>query len=294
MLTLLLAALLLGAPLAPGSEDLPPNPWLDVRVPAPLAEGHARWLADLDQATLEARLRHCPLLVVLTDDESEGFQTMWKQVFQLPEFQEFSENCVLLIAFSGTHHLSQKRMVDGYETEWCSLFDVPCDEHRRSHRHALATYVSEAFWNPLQVYCQPDGTEIARLQGHQLHLAQMVDQLAEAQKAVGDRPMTLEDYRETLEKIKVAIDERGKKGHGSCLRTLESMIKRELKSPEFQGYVQKLITHLVDEGSDMLFAAEELQREGLTLEARKVLTGVVRNFRGYPPAEEAQKRLKEL
>ncbi len=278
---------------------------LDIELPPKFDGRNLRWTADRAEIIEEARRRNCPLMVVISSDDSDGFNMVWFNVFVQPDFHKLADRFLAVPAFSGSKHAKEDRDQDGkpvedgagktgQEVEWCLIFDVPCQKHRDNYEIYFSTLIRREFWHPCMVFLEPEGKEISRVEGHMTTIERLKEELDYIEQVLGE-PMSPKDYRARLEKLKKLADNRRRRGYLSTLNELDRLIKKNhFETAHFQAYAKKVLEAIIGEGTQQVEQAKSLVREGQVKEAQRILTSVVRHFRGYAPAETAQAVLDEI
>ncbi len=266
----------------------------------------ARWTGEWFAALEEATRRNVPVVAVLSDDVSAGFNTMKEAVYSTEEFARFTHRVVLLAAFDGKQHPAKPRVVDGREIAWCDLFDCPCDDHRAAFVRVRNDFAQREYWNPLHVFVSPAGKELTRAEGHVLTIDRLKEELAVASKALPGPSLTYVNYRDLLVRLRGLVDLREKKGHqwvdaelGKLLEAEQKAItnapqQRVLVTAAMVAFVESLRSALLEEGDGLIEDASELIASGDVAGARKLLASVMRSFKGLPPSKAAELAFAKL
>ena len=285
---------------------------LEFAVPPASPKERVRWVGDCDAALEEARRRNVPVVAILSDDQSSGFTTVSAAVYAKPKFAAFSRKCVLLIAFGGEAHASKLRQSgagsSAREEKWCGLFDVSCADHQRSHERVLRAYAMREYWNPLQVFLEPegpDGIERGRVEGHKTTQERLDEEFALVAEPMGPG-LDFETYRELLVRLRALVDQREKKGHAVAYGELGKLevaeergtkdpsLPRPLRTAAMTAFVGELRRALLAEGDGLLEDAAVLARNGDPNGARKAYSAIEKSFRALDPGKKAAAALVSL
>jgi hypothetical protein len=268
---------------------------LDLVVPPEVRKGRARWLGSWDEAVREATLRNCPIVVMHSNDQSEGWRTVSRLAYGEVEFAAFTQRCVMLASFEGVAHDHEEREIDGREVRWCRLYDCACDTHRRTHSRVKSLFVKgAAFQNPLHLFLEPGGFEILRVEGHHARLPELNASLKEAEKKLDGAPLDYARYREHLVTMRESLDLRHKKGWGRCIKQLREQAEDETMTLGLSDLVDRLERALLAEGRERLAEAQALIANGDEAAARKLVARILRDFRDTDVAKEARELRKKL
>lgn len=267
---------------------------LGFEVPPERAPSKPRWIADYFDAVDEARRRHCAIVMMISSDASEGFKTVSNQVYSEPDFSALTDAAIFVAAFDGEDHACKEKKIDGEKVLWCEIFDLPCKHHRAAHKRAYSVFVKKAFQNPLHAILDPDGTEIARVQGHQIKLDDLSLALREAQKKIEGPALGYAEYREHLLALREMVDLRQKKGWGRQIKELHKYTAKSLQNEGMQDFVAELERAMLREGRDRLRNAEVQLDAGDAKAARKEVSAVIRDFRDTEVATEARALKKKI
>lgn len=279
---------------------------LAVEVPRACKPDEVRWVGSWTGAIEEAARRNVPVLALLSDDQSAGFQSMEKAVYGKDGFGAYSQSVVLLAAFDGTKHANEPREVDGESVAWCKLFDCPCADHRAAFVQVRDTYARREYWNPLHVFVDAAGTELARAEGHQLTLERLIEERDLARAELSGPSLGYRDYRELLERLRATVEGRARRGGAAVHAELARMVATErksaaagdgarpLKTEAMARYVESLQAALLEEAEGLVEEALEAKERGDPAGARKRLADVVRGMKGLEPALRAQRELEKL
>lgn len=271
---------------------------------APEPAGKLRWRADWDEGCAEARRRNCPLLVVYSDDKSVGLETVEAAVYTKPAFAELCRDVVLLIAFEGTDHKSSPRDVGGAKVQWCSRFDVACEEHRKLHQLVLERYVAREFWNPLHLFVDADGNELGRAEGHDVDQARLDREYGKARRRLG-APLPNAEYASLMKRLKGIVDGREKGGAAAADAELGALVTAQeragndwksgpLKTKGMVDYSKQLRERIAAEGEALLRVAQARARRGDVAGARTLLEQTARSFKELPAGKSAKDLLAQL
>lgn len=265
-----------------------------------------RWTGDWNAALEEAELRNVPILAVLSDDASSGFQTVSRLVYSTPEFATLSHAVVLVAAFGGAKHGGVKRLVEGREVEWCPLFDCPCDDHRATEVRVRNEFAQREFWNPLHVFVTAAGIELTRAEGHEIRIDRLVEELAIATRERQGGWLDYKVWREVRERIRLLLEQRGKRGAAAVHAELGKLIASERKAaadpklprvlytPGMVAWVERLQAALVEEAEGQIEDAVEAARAGNLVAARRQLAALARETKGLPVEKAALAALAKL
>ncbi|MBM4015014.1 MAG: hypothetical protein FJ293_08630 [Planctomycetes bacterium] len=279
---------------------------LEFALPPPRKITELRWTGDWNAALLEAERRNVPIVAVLSDDASAGFQTVTKFVYSKPEFAAFSHDVVLVAAYGGGKHGATKRMVDGEEVEWCPLFDVPCDDHRASEVLVRNTFAQREFWNPLHVFVSCSGIELTRAEGHELRFDRLEEELKLATRERQGAWLSYRAWRELLERVAALLATRQKRGVAAVHLELgkwvaaekkavaDPKLPRTLHTPAMVAWVEQLREALLEEAEGRIEDAVDAARAGQVTAARRLLGAIAREAKGLPPEKSAQAALAKL
>jgi hypothetical protein len=264
--------------------------------------GKPRYRADWMAACDDARRRNCPMLIIFSDDGSVGMKSVVASVHSKPAFATFSREVVLLIAYDGKSHPSTKRASDRGEVEWCGLFDLPCAEHRALYAKVHEKYVTREYWNPLHLFVDAEGKEVARAEGHEIDQARLDHELARARRRLGPG-LSSGEYAELMKKLKGIVDGREKAGAAAAWRELGDLLaaqeradrdgsKGALRTAGMADYVRTLRDAIVEEGEIELRQAQALAAAGDVAKARARFERLERSFKELPPGKKAAAALK--
>ncbi len=279
---------------------------LEIALPPPRKLSEPRWTGDWNAALLEAERRNVPILAVLSDDVSAGFQTVTRLVYSKPEFAEFSHDVVLVAAYGGSKHGATKRMVAGEEVEWCPLFDCPCDDHRASEVLVRNTFAQREFWNPLHVFVSCSGIELTRAEGHELRFDRLAEELKIATRERQGAWLPYRAWRELLERTAALLETRHKRGVAAVHLELGKWVAAEKKAaadpkmprvlhtPAMVAWVEQLREALLEEAEGRIEDAVDAARAGQVTAARRLLGAIAREAKGLPLEKSAQAALAKL
>ncbi|MSR45600.1 MAG: hypothetical protein EXS13_00770 [Planctomycetes bacterium] len=248
-----------------------------------------------------------PIVAVLADDQSAGFRTVEKLVYSVPEFAAFSHEVVLLAAIDGKQHASSKRIVDGIEVDWCTLFDCRCEEHRASHLKVRDQFAQREYWQPLHVFVSVDGVELTRAEGHEIDFDRLREELKRANQERTGAWWSYRDYRELLERLRVLLDQRSSRGGAAVHVELGKLVAAQKKAQSDPKLTQPLRTEavvadveelraaLIEEASGQVEDAAAAARiGGAVVTARRALLSIAREWKGFAPEKAAQSELAKL
>ncbi|MBL8841332.1 MAG: hypothetical protein JNL90_07370 [Planctomycetes bacterium] len=276
---------------------------LEFEVPAEKKPDEVRWTGDWLAALAESARRNVPVLAILSDDQSAGFQTMSSAVYSKEGFGALSQKVVLVAAFDGKAHPAKERTVAGATVAWCELFRCSCDDHRASYLVVRDTFAQREYWNPLHVFVGADGIELARAEGHQLTLARLQEELAHATKERAGPWMGYGEYVALLKSVRALVDSREKRGGAHVHRELGKLLQAEqrgskdaelprpLKTAAMTAWIVELQAALIEEAEGLIEDALELARGGDRAGAKKRLAAIARGMKGLPIATSAQQEL---
>src|SRR5262249_38354890 len=275
-------------------------------VPGPAAEkaGKGRWRADWDEAADEARRRNCPVLIVDSVDHCVGLESVESTIYAKPAFAEMCRDVVLLIALEGNTHKSALREAGGEKVEWCSRFDVPCDEHRKLHQFVKERFISREFWNPLHLFLDAEGNELGRTEGSEIDQARLERELGKGRRRLG-AALGLGDYTALMKKLKGIVDGREKNGAAAADSELGQLLTAQeratadpargpLRTRGMVDYVNQLRDRIAAAGDAQVKVAQAKVRGGDVAAARALLDQTARSFRDLPAGKLAREQLAKI
>lgn len=271
-------------PLPPAGAS-PADPYLLLQPPPPIKPGEVRWLAQLDTALIEARVRNLPVFVVCGNDASPVMQAMLEGVYLKPSFAAINDLAVPVIALTGLQHPSSETTENGRTFHLCGYFKVPCEDHDRLLPQIRERYVTRQFSIPLHIYLQSTADEFLRLEGEHTE-KRLLGELRRLMKTLGPS-LNYKTYVALVGGVQEVRDLLKAHQARAALQKYQIVLHGAPSQPSVAQWLQAELDRLLLDGRDRLRIATKLLQTRRKAEALEMVAAVASDYEGYPVADEA-------